>query len=408
MIRIHRPTSLRIWSDNCPRALDYYEKGVPYFRDDFSAGIAAHAFLENLGAATAKLGQTLPDEHVAAIVEEVTKTLITDGRSHAGHQEPPLRPEPVWEGRKIAVDWLEFNTLSDTAKYEIGIGFDREWGAVGYTDPNARIRMIYDVLDVAEHYDEETAGSGVVARDYKTAWPTNDSWFTSIQGKAQAVGAWLHGAQALGVEGVDFIRQEAVNLRTREVFRNDIWLDEDGIAMLEEWKSDLDAVMSAADTQGQAGQRPARPGKGCLRCAYITSCQPAKDMLGAINIPADPVQIAKTFVAADATRIRWIGLAKEAAPEDGIRINENTVVGTIAKESGTPADDAWEQLLAAWEKDGGEHRGFIRAANLGVTQIKTLAKALHPGRSNKSLREELIDSLLVTKLQRRFGIHNID
>lgn len=41
-MRCYRPTTLKLASAHCPRAVDFYEQNAPAFRDHFAVGIAAH------------------------------------------------------------------------------------------------------------------------------------------------------------------------------------------------------------------------------------------------------------------------------------------------------------------------------------------------------------------------------
>ena len=48
-MRCYRPTTLKLASAHCPRAVDFYEENAPAFRDHFVVGIAAHDVLAHLG-----------------------------------------------------------------------------------------------------------------------------------------------------------------------------------------------------------------------------------------------------------------------------------------------------------------------------------------------------------------------
>ena len=59
----YRPTTLKLASAHCPRAVDFYEQNAPAFRDHFAVGIAAHDVLAKIGEMALFLGRApLPEE----------------------------------------------------------------------------------------------------------------------------------------------------------------------------------------------------------------------------------------------------------------------------------------------------------------------------------------------------------
>lgn len=255
---VYRPTALRMASRHCPRALDYYEQNRSYFRDHYAVGIAAHAVLEALGHHRAKLpllaGTEMRPEVQRDIAEQVVRKLITTGRAFDGKPEPPLSPDAAFEGRDLALRWALANPLSPTASYELGAGFDRDWQPVGYDDPSARFRLIFDVLDTIEESDEESGSTGLLVRDYKTAWSTGQEELDSLQMKAQAVCAVALNCRSLTEMDYSFVKQEVVNLRTMQSFNRTIWIDGmghstevDGVSLLAGWQRDLTMAMDALD-----------------------------------------------------------------------------------------------------------------------------------------------------------------
>ena len=55
------------------------------------------------------------------------------------------------------------------------------------------------------------------------------------------------------------------------------WLESGGREQLEEWRRDITNYMQALDEMiGPDGQRPARPGAGCLSCPWSRSVMPVR------------------------------------------------------------------------------------------------------------------------------------
>ena len=156
----YHPTELTMLTENCPAALDMRERRVPYDRTLFAAGIAAHAVMEMAGIKVRELKRQLEPDEIAKIAAEVVKKHIGEGRSYDGKPEPPLNPEKVFEGRDMAVKYLNQNPLSTTGLCEIGFAYDKSWKSVDYYDESARFRTILDVLDVVRTRHSSEAGTG--------------------------------------------------------------------------------------------------------------------------------------------------------------------------------------------------------------------------------------------------------
>ena len=123
----YHPTQLSMLTNNCPAALDFRDKGTPYDRTLFAAGITAHAILEHAGNKVREVRRQLSPDEIDSISEGVVMKLIGEGRSYDGTPEPPLNPERVFEGRDIASAYLRNHSLSESAKCEIGLAFDKDW-----------------------------------------------------------------------------------------------------------------------------------------------------------------------------------------------------------------------------------------------------------------------------------------
>jgi hypothetical protein len=418
----HRSTSLRAFTDHCPRALDFHEAGAPMLREQFDVGIAAHAVLQQLGEAAVHCGEALPVDEHAACVAPLVEVLITRGRAFDDIPEPPLNPDAVFLGRDIALRWASEHPMGPDARYEFGAAVDKDWKPCDYRDSDARYRAIFDVYFNGEVEDEEAAYKMVVVRDYKTAWPTDAEELDTTQMRGQALLAYALSP------GVDCIRQEVVNLRTRETLTRDVFLDEEGLAKLDGWRRDLETLMRAADHKDADGTRPARPGGGCLGCPFILQCRDATDFWAdhvmGLGQPT-PERVVVAFATAQAHRDALFDLAKAATAEAPIVVHGGLVgtVGVARRESrpeahtilykawcsvgghapGAGADDAsWRE----WEAENGRPLGILKSSKLGITQIKAVAKALYPEREDIPLREALVDECTTAVIERRFGVHD--
>ena len=395
----YRPTTLQLANRHCPRAVDYYEERRQAFRDVYSVGIAAHAILDVLG----QEGKRRALSEDTTVADRVAQQLMVAGRTFDGVAEPPLPPDAVLEGRDLALSWIARNPLSLTAEYELGLGFSASWSPTGYShaDADVRFRLIYDVVDRVDHEDEETAGSGVVVRDYKSAWPTGQGELDTIQMRAQAVCAWLRWPE------LDFVRQEVVNLRTGELFSRTLWYQQDQ-AVLQRWWRDLELAMEALD-QMTAGARPARPGAGCMGCPWVLSCEAASQFVrdarlgGALAGGLDRATVARAFLVADAQRQALVALAKRATEEGAVDVGDGCLVGTAAQPGRAARADAGRLAWRVWQERGGDLDGFLRALGPGVTSLQGVARLLLPRK--KAEQEQLLDQWTEPSPRTVFGLH---
>lgn len=263
-----RPTTLALFANHCPKAVDHYEAGKPRLSGwSPEVGIAAHEILYAIAI-----------DGMEAVPGTVRR-LITEGRRGVD-SDPPLRPERVFEGRDLAIRYVEQVGLPtrDVATFEAGLAFKRNWTTADYDSeqfpdvggPWFRCRI--DCVEVIDLEDEESSGRGLVVRDYKTSWAEGAGWLDSIQAKSYAVAAWMNWKRFMpDGEQPDFIRREIVNLRTLQVHNADVWLDDDGDATLKAWRDDIDMTTDGAMDR----PRIAAPGPRCFGCPYVLVCEDA-------------------------------------------------------------------------------------------------------------------------------------
>ena len=77
----YRPTTLKLASSHCPRAVDFYEQNAPAFRDHFAVGIAAHDVLAKIGEMALSLRRAPLPEEMAREGASIARGLIEDRKS---------------------------------------------------------------------------------------------------------------------------------------------------------------------------------------------------------------------------------------------------------------------------------------------------------------------------------------
>ena len=102
-MRCYRPTTLKLASAHCPRALDFYEENAPVFRDHFAVGIAAHDVLAKIGELALSLGRAPLPEEMTNEGAGIARGLIEQGRVFEGSREPPMSAEDAFAGRDLAL-----------------------------------------------------------------------------------------------------------------------------------------------------------------------------------------------------------------------------------------------------------------------------------------------------------------
>ena len=395
----YHPTQLSMLTNNCPAALDFRDKGTPYDRTLFAAGITAHAILEHAGNKVREVKRQLSPDEIDTISEGVVMKLIGEGRSYDGTPEPPLNPERVFEGRDIAAKYLRNHSLSESAKCEIGLAFDKDWQPVEYYSADARFRTILDVLDVVETGNEEWVGTILEVTDYKTSWQADKRELDTLQRRAQAVTAWKSPL----CKDVDGIRLRVVNLRSGAEYTRDIWLTESGQQTLAGWQKDLSLAMDAADWKDENGLRPASPGIRCIGCSYVLSCEAAKAFVHQTDLEDyAPQGIANAYAVAKSLTAEYEKLARNACDRGRIDTGDG-VVGFIDKTRKVATEDAPDRLWARWKSAGGGVVGLLAAMKPGSSSLEKAARKLY-GRGSMDERKEFIDELIAHEPYASFGV----
>lgn len=394
-------TRLRYALDNCPYALDLYEAGAPYERGHFEVGIAAHAVIQAVAQETNRQRRALSDDEIQSHAERATQALIAGPRVYDRNEEPPIHPDHAIEGRELALDWLiGVERPEPGAEIEVGLALDRDGRSVDYWSGDAYYTAILDHVVAAQRNDEESSARVLTIRDYKSSWQAGDAELESVQRRGQAVVAWpVYG------EGVDVLRLEVVNLRTRRIHFAEHYV-EDGLEdRLAGWRRDLYATLAALDQQATRSHRPARPGAGCMGCPFILACDYAQDWLDRGDVPNTAEQRAVAYAAAVATADRLAELVRLDCGDGSIPVHGG-VVGFIGLERRQANERAHVELSEAWPgADSEATRGLLKAQGLSVKAIESVAKALHPMRNQKKDRDILIESCVERIVVAQFGVH---
>ena len=386
----YRSTTLRLFIEHCPLALEKARRGEPRDTSIFGVGIAAHAVLQ----------ATTERRDIASCVQ----MLISNGREFDGVPEPPLAPDDVFAGREIALAWRETNPAPKQGQAEVALAIDAKGAAIEYASPRARYRMLIDEIERVRIDGADVA----VITEYKTAWPTDASALDGIQSRGQAVGVAQHFPE------VEWIIRRVVNLRTQVPY-------EDGIApgdpKIKRWAKDILATCDAADQT-----KDPRPGAWCKGCPYRGTCEFAwaavvsgtklEAALGQLEAEPDRRRyVALKAAIIEAIRDEVIGDARGYCEQAPIKIPGGEV-GYIAKQRSAPAIDADRKVALAWFapppgteeqwcEDNAEILGLLAAAELGVTQIRKIAKALFDNRAD---REGFEATTIIDRKIAEFGV----
>lgn len=398
---IYHATNLQLVSRACPYALELYEQKVPYSRDVFGVGIAAHCILEAVQTCTNEIGRELTEEEVKVSALGVCERLMTTGRSYDGVPEPPMKPETVFAGQELALDWLlGVEPCQPGARVEQGLGLDAHGQPCGYWKADGlTIRTILDSVRISQEADEESARTVLTVRDWKTAWSTDDSELDTLQRKIQAIAAWrTYGP-------VEVLRLEVVNLRLQKVYVRDLYREDGLEETLSDWWSAVATTVRALDKQKSIGPRPASPGRGCLRCPFLGACEFAADFIERAGMHRTTEQKAIAFCVATAMRD---DLAEQlrVETEDGAVAVHGGIVGTAAKEGRRLRQDAYQVIADEWLANGGETLGLLKALSLGVGNATSMAKVLFFDRKSKADRDAFLESITEPETKRIFGVHS--
>lgn len=389
----YRPTTLKLASAHCPRAVDFYEQNAPSFREHFAVGIAAHDVLAKIGELALFLGRAPSPEEMQREGSGIGRGLIEYGRVFEGNREPPMSAEDAFAGRDLALAYAmrpDVAWATQNAWYERGFAFDAAWQAVPFAATSRRFRLILDKIEIITEEGEDYAGRLAVVTDYKSAWPTDEGELSTYQMRAQAVAVYLK----MGAE-LDGIRLQVTNLRTGKTFGFDLWFESGGREQIEAWQSEITDYMAALDAMTDHQRRPARPGIGCLGCPYALGCE-------ADIVESDRTAMAQRLGKLEGEREQLIKALKAATAESPIQIAD-CEVGYEAKLSRTPKENALAKIKTTWFTAGGDLSGLMACLKPTMAMLSTVAKKLYP--ESKEDQAAIVEEWSTIKQSKEFGIH---
>ena len=412
----YRSSTLKIFTNHCPAALGFHERGVQRERDTFAAGIAAHAMVQAITEAATEKRKPLQAKEIAAVCRSTGRVLQSEGRSFDLVYEPPLSPDAVAAGRDIVLAYLddrEGDLPEPGAKAEVGYAIGADGKPSPYGSGAARYQALLDVCHVAPAVDGfgpvDDGTVDVEIWDWKTAWPTDASELDTVQMRGQAV---LVDAC---IEGVQKITQHVVNMRTGARYSREIYPgNETDAALLERWREDIFDACDAADKT-----RTARPGVGCVSCPWVRRCDDAKKLLSEDDM--DPAALATRYAVAKGAVDDMSKMLRQHTKQEPRAVEvAGGYVGYRERVTRKPVEDAHAIMAAAWmkvedaddptrrlafETEFGEWMGMLSAASLTKASIENIAKRLYAGKDWREHRESLIEKATAPTTQAVFGVH---
>lgn len=392
-MRCYRPTTLKLASAHCQRAVDFYEQNAPAFRDHFAVGIAAHDVLAKIGEMALCLGRAPLPEEMQREASGIARGLMEQGRVFEGNREPPMSAEDAFAGRDLALAYAmrpEVIWATKDAWYERGFAFDTDWNSIPFASKDRRFRLILDKIEIITEEGEDYAGRLAVVTDYKSAWPTDESELSTYQMRAQAVAVYLE----MGAD-LDGVRLQVTNLRTGKTFDFDLWFESGGREQIGEWKSEITDYMGALDKMTDHGRRPARPGIGCLGCPYALGCD-------ADIVEGDRAAMGMRLAKLEGEREQLIKALKAATAEHDI-VLDGCKVGYAAKTTRTPKDAAMSAIRSTWASSNGDLSGLLTAIKPTMAMLSAIAKRLYP--NSKDDQTAIVEQWSTVSHGKEFGVY---
>lgn len=358
-------TAINTLNQSCPKGL-YAGVTGSMERDElvFAHGIVAHKILEVAHDNQGRISK----QDALKIVEKA----CTETRTFRGTEKPPLPFDRAMEGLRIAMDYLASKELP------LGVAEAQFDGKAGDHEITAIIDLVYsEELD----YSDETY-LAMVARDYKSAWNTDQSDLETTQRKIQQiVVAQNHDC--------DFVIPEVVNLRTGKTYRGDpVHIGS------EEYRDMVAEVEVAAKVANAAMDNPvAVPSTRCASCPFAYQCDSTLLFPGSI---IEQYLLAKNAIKELEPRI------KEMAQENSIEA-DGLVIGYEAATRKKPSDDVAE--IIAWDfHELGDHvvsyiKNALSLIGLGAGNIRAYAK-----HKDKTEKADFLETALIEESYVKFSV----
>ena len=398
---IYSSTTINGASKHCAKWLDHAAARVPYDRDVFQAGTVAHSILQAVANYRADNPEDMEPPHVE-IAQTTMQRLLGKGRKYRGHTEPPPQVDVAWAGYEIAMGYLRENMIP------VGLPEVEVRGEVG----GFKVAAILDL--VSTDYDFDSGDTLLRVTDYKSSWAATADELDSIQRKMQAILAWENRAGLAAELGpiipFDGLRLEVVNLRTGIPYTRDLPAGEVLDEYLSEWREQIAVtIRGLEDAVQEDGTRRANPGPRCMGCPYVLACDAAGEYITrAAKLVKDKeagadAAMAGAYAVAAASKDDLAKYLRHATAEQPIAVPGGEV-GYRATSKTVAADGYAEKVAGKWKDRGGEIVGLLEAASLTGYSMKSIARALWPGRDKESIqrRQRWLATVTTAKAGREF------
>ncbi len=386
-MRSYSPTSLRVFTENCPAALEHYlnqkkesllaqhewEVEGPYMAE---VGIAFHAIVHQAGLQRSK--GLSPHAAMEAMALTLTKRIA---------------PDRVNLAYEMAKEFVIYHEFPEGFSFEHGVAFDAQWQPVAWDSDQRKLRLIFDAVGCMQIEEDRGELMLAVAQDYKTGWAVKADELESIQ-----MDAYLTVLPLIFPEA-DALRIQIIATRFNQTYEKTFLLcDDEDVAELQKRKNRLKFYLKSADLSDGT----ARVGSGCINCNWSTQCKAFSERLAQIvsNSPSEntsPVELARDLAVVESRMKELEVILKEHAKNSGlIRVDQKTLGFNVGEERRLmDAAKILEVFLRAnpsIKLDDGQRaamRGLIISMDPGVTTFDDVVKACAKQLGYKTKKEAL-------------------
>ena len=377
---------------HCPVVLDFREAKEREDTHIFEAGTAAHAVLEAAQRLAVSTKQTsISLAALENLADDVVKKLTTE----AGRDRYPLGITRALEGRDLALRHLRRQSIDGMAAFdpaeipEMQITVDENWRVVPDDSATAAFSGRFDLHNPPheETLDDGTTLPVVTLLDYKSAWPTDADELKSWQFKQYTL------LMAAKYPNVAAIRRVVVNLRAGVAYDDLLWLDDDGLRKMDQWRRDLATIRAHV----RVSPRTPSPGGGCIGCPYVLRCKHA------LHTPEEtPESIAAALVASGAVYDSLMKRLKPMLSDSGSVTIPGGAYGYHEVQQAEPVPDVAAEvvgLLTGMSPNAARetHRvavDAVAALNPGATNIRAALKRVYPAKGDAKFRKAEDERLL--------------
>ena len=262
-------------------------------------------------------------------------------------------------------------------RFEFGAAVDKNWKPVAFDAPDAMLRCVFDVVGCNEDLiDGEFYGQVASSTDYKSGW---------LAPKAEGIQGIVH-ILLLHALYPDAERYEANFQNVRTGKTDKITVDVDavdgtGAGTIQRYRQIvLDKIKRA-----EAGDGAASVGGACMTCPYHRQCEPFQAAAIETMNPADPLNMAKLYLAATAHLDDLDARMRAIVEVIGNVHNGGVEIGFLPSENSTVD---FEKLVRDWQADGGELAAVIKMLKPGKQVVRPIISALAKQRKKKVYETE--------------------